>query len=269
MEEHLVSAHHYSELPSEIRINCDEGVLEVTLSRPERLNAINARMHEGLVRLFELIDSDTECRSVLLRGEGPTFSAGGDYDWFRELVSDDAVRIESFRQGKRLLDEMVRCKLPLVSAIRGGAVGLGASISLLSDIVVMSADGFLRDPHVVIGLVAGDGGAAVWPSSVSLQIAKEYLLLGDRLPASLALQLGLVNRVVPSDQVDATARGLARRLAALPHQAVSATKRAINLHLQRDMNGIAEYALMAELMCHRSPDFVALTADMGRRSSNE
>jgi enoyl-CoA hydratase len=142
---------------------------------------------------------------------------------------------------------MIRCRLPIVAAVKGAAVGLGASLCVLSDLVVISEDGFYRDPHVALGLVAGDGGVA-WPMSTTLQVAKEHLLLGNRLSAQDAFRLGMVNRVVASTAVYDEGLTLATRLAQLPAHAAQATKRALNLQLERAILGIADFALASELV---------------------
>ena len=115
------------------------------------------------------------------------------------------------------------------------------------------------------GIVAADGGSLAWPLLMSLLKAKEYLLLGERIPAALAVELGLANRVVPHEQVKEEALAVAHRLAALPPAAVQDTKRALNLHLQRAMTGILEYGLTAESETFTSPEHrAALEAFLNR-----
>jgi enoyl-CoA hydratase len=104
----------------------------------------------------------------------------------------------------------------------------------------------MSDPHVSVGLVAGDGGAATWPLFMSIMRAKEYLFLGDRIPAEDAVRIGLANRVVPDDQLMTEAMALAQRLAEQPQQALQETKRALNLHLQQAVNLVMPFALSAE-----------------------
>jgi enoyl-CoA hydratase len=223
------------------------GVRVVTLNRPRDRNAVNGPMHDALAEVWLLLEKDLDARSVLLTGAGDIFSAGGDYAWFEELQRDRKAMELSVRTGGQILERMIRCELPVVAAVKGAAVGLGASLCVLSDLVVISEDGFYRDPHVILGLVAGDGGAA-WPMSTTLQVAKEYLLLGDRLSARDAYRLGMVNRVVPGVAVYDEGLALAARLAQLPAHAAQATKRALNLQLQRSLLGIADFALAAELV---------------------
>jgi enoyl-CoA hydratase len=149
---------------------------------------------------------------------------------------------------------MIECRLPIVAAVNGPAVGFGCSVALLCDLVLIAEDTFLMDPHVGVGLVAADGGALAWPLMTSILRAKEYLFLGERIPARTALELGLVNRLVPKGEVLSEALKLAHRLAALPAQALQDTKRALNLHLERAFSGVLEYAISAETEAMNSAD---------------
>src|SRR4029453_16805200 len=115
---------------------------------------------------------------------------------------------------RQIVTGMVACRVPIVAAVNGPAVGLGCSIVALSDIVYMAESAHLSDPHVMVGLVAADGGPVSWPLLTSLQLAKEYALTGDRIPAQRAAQIGLVNHVVPDDEVLDQALACARRIAA-------------------------------------------------------
>jgi enoyl-CoA hydratase/carnithine racemase len=189
---------------------------------------------------------DHSLRAVVLTGAGKAFSAGGDIPGFiRSYESSDHRRL-SLRRARRLMDAMVEFPKPVIAAVNGPAVGLGCSVAITCDLVLIAESAWLADTHVSVGLVAGDGGAATWPLFMSLLKAKEYLLTGDRIPAAEAVSLGLANRVVPDDQLMKEAVSLAERLAAQPPQAVQETKRAINLHLQAAISLVAPFALSAE-----------------------
>jgi enoyl-CoA hydratase/carnithine racemase len=162
---------------------------------------------------------------------------------------------------------MVRCPVPVIAAVNGPAVGLGCSLALLSDMVLMAEGAYLADPHVQVGLVAGDGGAMVLPLIVGLARAKELLFLGERVSATEAVRLGLANRVVPGDKLLDEAMDLARRLAALPAGALRGTKRAVNLHLEHAMSTVMETALAAEWDSMHSPEHVAIVSRLIAKSS--
>ena len=246
------------DLPDEVLVTRDGPVRIVTLNRPDDLNAANAAMHDGLARLWDQIAADDDVGAVVLTGAGRAFSAGGDFDFMRRQHADVAFRNTVFEQSRDLLVSMIRFPLPVVAAVNGPAVGLGCSLAVACDIVLISDRAFLADPHVTVGLVAGDGGAALWPLLTSMLRAKEYLFTGDRIPAVAAVELGLANRVVASDLLIPEALALAHRLAALPRQALQDTKRALNAHVARAVAGILDFALSAELLTMASPEHQAI-----------
>ena len=234
------------ELTPELEVEVDGPVRLVRLNRPEQLNATNHGLHRGLAELFPQIDADDTARAVVLTGKGRAFSAGGDFTYLDELSRDADRRRETLAHGKQIVTGMVRCRVPIVAAVNGPAVGLGCSLVALSDIVYMAESAHLADPHVMIGLVAADGGPVTWPLLTSLQLAKEYALTGDRIPARRAAEMGLVNHVCADGEVLEQAVGCAHRIAKLPRQAVEDTKRLLNLHLERAVVATLDFALAAE-----------------------
>lgn len=249
------------DLPDVIQVEADGPIRIVRLNRPDDLNATNHELHHGLARLFPQIDEDSDARAVVLTGNGRAFSAGGDFDYIDQLIEDEDLRTESLTHGRQIVTRMVACRVPIVAAVNGPAVGLGCSLVALSDIVYMAESAHLADPHVAIGLVAADGGPVTWPLLTSLQLAKEYALTGDRIPAERAAAIGLANHVCPDDEVVIQAVACAHRIAKLPPKAVEDTKRILNLHMERAVLATLDFALGAE---HRSFDSPELRANIDR-----
>jgi enoyl-CoA hydratase len=154
----------------------------------------------------------------------------------------------------------------VIAAVNGPAVGLGCTVAACMDIVLIADTAFMADPHVSVGLTAGDGGAAVWPLIMGMLRAKEHLLTGDPISAEQAVAYGLANRVVPAGSLMTEAMALAARLAAQPPQAVQSTKRALNMHLKRAISGVLEYALAEENLSFDTPEHRAVVARMLERS---
>ena len=245
------------DLPPELTVEADGPIRIVHLNRPDDLNATNHDLHRGLADLFPQLDADADARVAVITGRGRAFSAGGDFGYLDELTKDEALRQQTLVDGRRIVTGMVHCRLPVVAAVNGPAVGLGCSIVALSDIVYMAESAHLADPHVMIGLVAADGGPVTWPLLTSLQLAKEYALTGERIPAERAAAIGLVNHVCPDDEVLDQALACARRIAALPQRAAEDTKRILNLHLERAVLATLDFALTAEERSFRSPELRA------------
>ena len=170
------------DVPDEILVESEGPIRIITLNRPDDLNATNHVLHSGLAGLFPQIDADHEARVAVITGAGRAFCAGGDFSYIDELTRDTALRKQTLVDGKAIVTGMVRCRVPIVAAVNGPAVGLGCSLVALSDVVFMAESAHLADPHVLLGLVAADGGPVVWPLLTSLQLAKEYALTGDRIP---------------------------------------------------------------------------------------
>jgi enoyl-CoA hydratase len=236
----------YDDLAPQLLVEADGPLRIITLNKPEQLNAMSDDLHWAIAEVWHRLASDHDARVAILRANGRMFCTGGYLPNFVRDSQDPETRRIGLRQAARLANGMLDCELPIVAAVHGGAVGLGCTLALMSDFVVMSEDAYLRDSHVNVGLVAGDGGAVTWPLLIGMLRAKEYLLLGSEIPADDALRVGLANRVVPGDALMDEARSVAERLAAQPVQAVRDTKRALNKHLQIAADHVLDFALAAE-----------------------
>jgi enoyl-CoA hydratase len=255
----------YDEFES-IRVDRDGDVLRVVLDRPgDELNAVDDRLHAELTALFPALRDEREARAVLLTGAGRGFSAGGDFDWFPALQAPG--RLEHLRlDARRMIGDLLDVHLPIVCALNGHAMGLGATVALLCDVVFMAESARIGDPHVRVGIVAGDGGTVAWPLAVGPVRAKRYLLTGDPVPAVEAERLGLVNEVVPDERLDETALAFAHRLAEGAPLAVQYTKQAVNALIKDALNTSFDQATALELLTFRSADHQeALAALRDRR----
>ena len=184
-----------------LKVESDGGVRVITLNDPDKLNAMTDPLHEALTDVWVHIMRDPDARAVVLTGAGRAFSAGGNIPGFLRNVEDVEYRRAGMRTARLLVDHILGCHLPVIAAVNGPAVGLGCSLAVSADIVLMADNAYLADTHVSIGLVAGDGGVVTWPFMISLLKAKEYLFTGDRIPAQTAGEIGLANRVVTADSV--------------------------------------------------------------------
>lgn len=242
------------DLPDELAVEGDGPVRTVVISRPAELNAVNQPLHWALANVWRQLAADRAVKVVILTGAGRTFCAGGDFDWITTFLDDPVARDESIREGAQIIEEMLRFPLPVIAAVNGAAVGLGCSLAVLCDIVLISETAHLADPHVTVGLVAGDGGAAFWPLLTPILRSREYLYTGDRIPAATAVELGLATRAVAPGDLLAEARRLAGRLAGQPAEAVQATKRVLNMHLSQALSGALQAGFAAEASTMRSAE---------------
>ena len=253
------------DLAPDLVVTADGPVRLIELNRPEQRNAASEALHTALAGVWDRLAGDDTVRAVVLTGRGRAFSAGGDFQVMTRVQRDAAFRERNIAEARRIITGMVRCPVPVIAAVNGPAVGLGCSLALLSDLVLMAEGAYLADPHVRVGLAAGDGGAIVLPLLVGLPRARELLFLGDRVSSAEAVRLGLANRVVPGDQLLDEAMTLARRLAALPGPALRGTKQAVNQHLEQAMAAVMETGLDAERDSMQSAEHVAMVAKLTAR----
>jgi enoyl-CoA hydratase len=231
------------------------GVLEVRLDRPDKRNAIDLTMHRELVECFRALRSFPDVGAVLLTGAGTMFSAGGSVQMIKSLAAADWRDVVAIHEeAVELVRELLLVGPPIVTAARRAAIGLGATIALLSDVIVASDDLVLADTHVSLGMVAGDGGTLIWPMVLGPARAKEYLLTGRRMSAEDACRWGLVNHVVPIDEVEERALEIATELASGARQAIAWTKKAVNAPILRELMTLGSLSSALEALTMHQPD---------------
>jgi enoyl-CoA hydratase len=201
------------------------GVLEVTLNRPDSLNAITPAMHAELVRLWSEIATDEETRVVLLTGEGRAFCAGAD---MKGPPRSGEEKLASLERQRQLVAAMMNLDKPIVSAVRGAAIGSGLALALMADIVVVARDARLSDANVRLGVASGDHAVWTWPLLCGMAKAKHLLLTGKMFSGEEAERIGLASLAVPAEEVDSVAGEIAAELAQGHQDAIRWTKRALN-----------------------------------------
>lgn len=254
-----------AELLVEIR---DDGVCVLTLNRPDQSNGVNLPLHLRLQSIWEELALDPDVRAVVITGSGDAFCAGGDFSRMLDNSQDPAAPANMMRRARELITEIVRFPVPIIAAVNGPAVGLGANLAILADIIFIADNAFIADPHIRIGLACGDGGAAVWPAVMSLPAAKRYLLTGDKIRAEEAYRIGLASEVCRPEELMPRALKLAARLAAQPVRALQDTKRAINTHLERQLVGALDVAAFAEQATLASPEYAEIVRKLAAKAGD-
>jgi enoyl-CoA hydratase len=228
--------------------------LTITLNRPEALNAVNFDMHEELPDVFRFAAGDPHSDVVVLTGAGEAFSAGGDLSHIETFAARPALFDNEVRVAKRIFMSLLDIEKPVVCRLNGHAIGLGATLALLCD-VVFAADGArIGDPHVKLGLVAGDGGAVIWAQRVGLGRAKEFLLTGELVPAKRAAEIGLVNHCVAPEELDGAVDAFCQKLLAGASRAINWTKVLMNMELKRVASAVLEAGMAYEALSVRTAE---------------
>src|ERR1700722_2809110 len=205
-----------------------DGVLLITMNRPEVYNAADEVMHAQLAKLWTDVARDDETRVAVITGAGKAFSAGGDLAMVQRMAGNYERTAHMLSEMSDLVYNLVNCEKRIISAINGVAVGAGLVVALLADISICAADAKLGDGHVKLGVAAGDHAAIIWPLLCGLAKAKYYLLTGEMVTGEEAERIGLVSKVLPRDEVLPEALNIASRLATGPQLAVRLSKRALN-----------------------------------------
>jgi enoyl-CoA hydratase len=236
----------------------DDGLLTVMLNRPERRNALDTVMHEELGQVFARIVDDRAIRAILLTGAGRDFSVGADFNVMQDNLDaggypdgHPGLLIES----AAIIRNLMAIRPPIVAAVNGHAIGIGATLALFADIVYMADDAKIGDPHAKAGMVAGDGGAVIWPALVGVHRAKEFLMLGSLVTAPEADRIGLINRCVPAAELLDEARKTAVALANGPSIAIQFNKRLINKELEIRISQVMDLSLALEAITLDTADY--------------
>ena len=239
----------------------DGHVAEVTLTRPEVHNRFDEELHLEIIETLSDLRSREDVRAAVLASTGKVFSAGGDFDFMLKAHDDLRFLLRHVDVGRELVLGLLDVPFPIVAAVQGPAIGLGATVVLSCDAVVAARSVTIADPHVQVGLAAGDGGCLLWPQAVGMTLARRHLLTGDPLDAERAYQLGLVTDLVdePEDVLDA-ARAIATRIAALPPIAVQGTKRALANVLRHRAAEVLDLAFGYEVESVMTDDLVEAIA---------
>jgi enoyl-CoA hydratase len=236
-----------------IKISKADGIATLTLSNPQKRNAVSSGMHHELERVWADVDADDEIRVVVLTGEGNAFCAGADFSPPTDETAKTPRRPET-RQARRLFWNMLEVEKPVIAKVRGPAYGLGASIALAADVVVAADGARFCDSHVKMGIAPGDGGAVLWPLLIGFHRAKELLMTGEPIDAQRASEIGLINHCIREKELDAFVEQLARRLASGAPLAISYAKISVNLLLKQLAAGAFEASLAYDLLTLSTED---------------
>jgi enoyl-CoA hydratase len=218
------------------------------------VNAVDAAMHDELAHLFTDLQNDAESDLIILTGRGRAFCAGGDFDWFDEQIARPSTFRAIGPDAKRIISSLLDIEKPVICRLNGAAAGLGATIALMCDVIIADERAVIGDPHVKVGLVAGDGGAVIWPQLIGYAKAKELLMTGDLVPARDAVAMGLINYAVPTEDLDAKVAEIAGKILANPRWAVRWTKTVANIPLKELAAKLTDAALAYEMLSNMTAD---------------
>ena len=253
-------------------------IATITINRPDRLNAVHNALHHELEQIWIDVRADQDVNAIILTGAGRAFCAGGDVKGMAEGSLSGATPKKgkgrgrgpiAASNGRRVIENMLDVEQPIIGAINGDAIGLGATLALLCDITVASEKARFADTHVKVGIVAGDGGAVIWPLLIGPHRAKEFLMRGNFISGAEAGRIGMVNYAVGPDDVMSRARELARELADGPTWAIRWSKLAVNKWLKQQANLILDASLAYEMMTFNTKDHQeAVKAFVEKRKPN-
>lgn len=216
-----------------VELHREAGVAVVTINRPEKRNAMTPEVQLAMIDLLQEAEADDAISAVVITGAGDDFCVGGDFAVVEAMIASDAERERLAGIHAQIADCVLGLAKPAIAAVNGPALGFGAELAAFCDMVVMSENAFLCDPHVRLGLPPAPGALLIWPQLTSRAIAAELMLTGREVPAEEALRLGLANRVVAKGQALVAAIALGQELCALPAEGVRAVRRALRRNFAR------------------------------------
>ena len=241
----------YGRYTENLIVEVKDRVLRLTLNNPEALNSTTYAMHWALSRIWDDIHDDPDVNVVVLTGAGRAFSAGGSVKVMQDFIDDSRLWWETVTEARRIVLGMLSCEKPIIARVNGHAIGLGATLALACDIIVADERARFGDPHVSVGMVAGDGGALLWPQAIGYPRAKEFLLTGELITAPEAAAMGLINHAVPAAELDARVKAIAQKLANGASKAIRWTKRTLNQPLLQLAQSVLDVGLAHESLSVR------------------
>ncbi len=252
-----------------LQVTKDNNVLTIAFNRPEALNAINDAVHKELVSIFPEVNKDDDIDIIILTGNGGAFSAGGDLAMLRDQHRDAVATSKGIHQDRILQNAILDLEKPMIAKVNGPAVGLGCSLALFCDFVYATPKSQFADPHVAVGLVAGDGGAYLWPMLIGYARARKYLLTGAFVDGQTAADIGLITDVVSEEDLDATVDKTIKKLLNTPKYAVRWTKASINAGLKVTASAVIDVSAAFENVSMFMEDHkIAVEAMMERTKPN-
>lgn len=228
--------------------------LTLTFNKPDVLNSMTAEMHEETSRAVYDVGMDHSIDIVVITGAGKAFSAGGDIGGMREMYDKPEMFETSILEAKKIVFGLLDCEKVLIAKVNGDAVGLGATIALFCDIIIAADHARFGDPHVRVGLAAGDGGAVIWPQLIGYARAKEYLMTGDLMTAKKAAEIGLINHAVPADELDARVDAMVSKIGGGAMKSIKWTKTAVNIGLKQLAHSMMDTCMAYEALSNRTGD---------------
>ena len=229
--------------PKVLRITMDNG----------KMNTADAVMHQELVQIWRDIDADNSINAVIITGAGKVFSAGGDFAMVEAIATDFETRARGWKEARDIVHAIIDCNKPVVSAMRGVAVGAGLVCGILADVSIATRDCRIVDGHTRLGVAAGDHAAIIWPLLCGMAKAKYYLMTCDQLLGAEAERIGLISMAVEDAELDDKALAVASRLAEGAQSAIRWTKYSLNNWL-RQAGPIFDASLALEFLGFSGPE---------------